>query len=276
MAITAQDVNKLRQMTGAGMMDCKKALQESNGDFDAAIEYLRKKGQKVAAKRADRETTEGYVFTKTNSDNTAVFLLALGCETDFVAKNDDFQKLGSDLIELAASKNISSKDALMAAEFQGNTVENILTDYIVKIGEKIEITDFEIAQGEAVESYVHSNGKVGVVIAFTGANGADVSEVGKDISMQIAAMNPVALDENGVHEDIKEREMEIGRDQARQEGKPENILDKIAEGKLKRFYKDNTLLHQSFVKDPSMTVKQVLENAQKGLTIKEYKRVALG
>ena len=276
MAISAKDVNKLRQMTGAGMMDCKKALVEADGDFDKAIEILRKKGQKVSASRSDREATEGAVFAKTNDDNTEGILVALNCETDFVAKNEEFLTLGQKITDLAFEKNPATKEDLLALELDGSTIGEKITELIGKIGEKIEVSEYARIKGEAVVPYIHAGSKLGVLVALDNVNGADVLEAGRDVGMQIAAMNPVAVDKEGVDASIVEKEMEIGREQARAEGKPENIIDKIAEGKLQKFYKENTLLHQQFVKDSSLSVAKFLDSVSKGLTVKEFKRVSVG
>lgn len=276
MAITAQDVNKLRQLTGAGMMDCKKALTEANGDMDAAIDYLRKKGQKVSAARSDREASEGAVFVKTNQDETSGVVLSLNCETDFVAKNEDFRSLGESIIEVANKSGVSAKEELLDQELNGQKIQDVLTDYIGKIGEKIEIGRFEKVTGEQVVSYIHGANRIGVLVALKGVNGAEVTEVGKDVAMQIAAMRPIAVDKDGVDEATVAREIEIGKEQARAEGKPEEMLEKIASGKLNKFYKDNTLLNQEFVKDPSLTIAKLLDKTQKGLTVTDFKRVAIG
>lgn len=277
MAITAQDVNKLRKETGAGMMDCKKALQEADGDFEAAIDLLRKKGQKISAKRADRSASEGSVFVQTSSDNATGFLIALNCETDFVAKNEDFVNLGAAMIGIAAQNNLGTIADLQAASMEdGRKVEEHLTDLMGKIGEKLEISSLEVVSGDAVIPYVHSNKKLGVLVALTGESSDAAVEVGKDVAMQIAAMNPVAVDKDGVDADLVERERAIGREQALAEGKPENIIDKIAEGKVNKFYKENTLLNQQFVKDSSKTVSQVLKDVSSELTVATFKRVTIG
>ncbi len=276
MAISAQEVNKLRQMTGAGMMDCKKALVEADGDFDKAIEILRKKGQKVSEKRADRETSEGGVFIKTSDDGKLATLIALGCETDFVAKNDGFQELGNEILEVAFSHKPSDIESLKSLKIGDLTINEKIVDMVGKIGEKIEIVAYELVEGEKVIPYIHSNSKLGVLVALSNTNGSDVEDAGKDVAMQIAAMNPVALDKDGVDSTIIERELEIGRDQARQEGKPENIIDKIAEGKLNKFFKDNTLLQQAFVKDNSLTVAKYLDSVKSGLTVSQFKRISIG
>lgn len=276
MAITAQDVNKLRQMTGAGMMDCKKALTEAEGDFDKAVELLRKKGQKVSASRADRETSEGVVFAKTVNDNKKGILIAFTCETDFVAKNDDFIKLGEEIIEAAAKENPSSIDELKSLKSGSLTLSEKITETTGKIGEKLEISSYEVLEGEQVVPYIHLNSKLGVLVALKNGNGTDVSEAGRDVAMQIAAMNPVAVDKEGVDAAIIEKEIEIGKEQARQEGKPEQIIDKIAQGKLQKFFKENTLLNQAFVKDNSVSIQQYLDGINKGLTVSEFKRVVIG
>ncbi|HBH25710.1 MAG TPA: elongation factor Ts [Cytophagales bacterium] len=276
MAITAQEVNKLRKMTGAGMMDCKKALVEADGDFDKAIEILRKKGQKVSEKRQDRETTEGSVFIKTNDDSSKAFLIALGCETDFVAKNEEFTSLGQSILDAAYNESPADVAALKATSLNGLTVEDKLVEFIGKIGEKIHIVAYEVLEGETVVPYIHSNSKLGVLVALKGANGADIDDAGKDVAMQIAAMNPVGVDKDDVDPTVVEKEKQIGREQALAEGKPENIVDKIAEGKLNKFFKDNTLLNQAFVKDNSMTIAKYLDSVQKGLTVSAFKRVSIG
>lgn len=276
MAITAQEVNKLRQMTGAGMMDCKKALTEAEGDFDKAIDILRKKGQKVSASRADRETTEGSVFVKTNADSTEGVLIALNCETDFVGKNEEFLALGNSIVEAAFANNSASKEDLLSVNLDSFTVQEKITEMVGKIGEKIEISEFIRLSGEAVVPYIHAGSKLGVLVALKNVNGTDVIGAGKDVGMQIAAMNPVAVDKDGVDPTIVEKEIEIGKEQALAEGKPENIIDKIAQGKLQKFFKDNTLLNQAFVKDSSMTVAKYLDGINSGLTVTEFKRVSIG
>ncbi len=276
MNITAADVNKLRQMTGAGMMDCKKALTEANGDFDAAVDILRKAGQKVAAKRADNATSEGAVLTNISADGTNGKLVAFACETEPVSKVADFQNLANSLINNAVANNPATIDELLAVSNNGQTIGESIIEFTGKIGEKLVVTAYENITAEKVISYIHSNGKLGVLVAFNNIQGADIEEVGKDIAMQIAAMKPVALDKDGVDATTIEKEIEIGKDQARQEGKPEAMLDKIAIGRLEKFYKESTLLNQQFVKDNGITIRQLLEQTQKGLTISTFKRVALG
>ena len=276
MAISAADVNKLRQMTGAGMMDCKKALTEAGGDFEAAIDILRKAGQKVAAKRADNATNEGVVLVAISADGTNGKLVALACETEPVSKVEDFRNLAQAVLAAAVATDAADKDALLASTLaDGRNAQEAMVELTGKIGEKINVAGYENITADKVVSYVHSNNKIGVLVAFTNVTGTDVAEVGKDIAMQITAMKPVALDKDGVDAATIEREIEIGKDQARQEGKPEAMLEKIATGKLEKFYKENTLLNQQFVKDNSINIKQLLEQTQKGLTISTFKRIAL-
>ncbi len=276
MAITAKEVNQLRKMTGAGMMDCKKALVEAEGDFDKAIEILRKKGQKLSEKRADREAKEGAVFVRSSEDGGEAVLIAFTCETDFVAKNEDFKALGNEIADAAIAGKPADLEALKALSLGEQTVQEKVTELLGKIGEKLEVTVYELLSGEQVVSYIHSTGKLGVLVALTGVNGADVSDAGKDVGMQIAAMNPVALDKDGVDESVIAKEIEIGKEQARQEGKPEAILDKIAQGKLNKFFKENTLLSQAFVKEPKQSISQYLDSVTKGLTVADFKRVNIG
>ncbi|WP_342086468.1 translation elongation factor Ts [Dyadobacter sp. OTU695] len=277
MAITAQDVNKLRQMTGAGMMDCKKALQEADGDFDKAVDILRKQGQKVAAKRADNAVSEGTVLINISEDGTNGKLVALACETEPVSNVEDFKNLAQSILDKAVADNIADKDALLAATLaDGRPVSEHMIELTGKLGEKLEISAYENVSADKVVPYIHSNGKLGVLVAFAGVNGTDVAELGKDVAMQIAAMKPVALDKDGIDAATIEREIEVGKEQARAEGKPEAMLEKIAQGKLQKFYKDSTLLNQEFVKDSSLTIRQLLEKTSKGLTVTTFKRVAIG
>ncbi|WP_299704884.1 translation elongation factor Ts [uncultured Pontibacter sp.] len=277
MAITAQDVNRLRQETGAGMMDCKKALTEANGDFEAAKDILRKQGQKIASKRADNVTSEGLVLTQVSEDGTNGKVVAVACETEPVSKVEDFKNLAKTILETAVSTNASSKEELLAApQADGRSLQDHITDLMGKIGEKIDVVSYESVTAEKVIAYNHSNGKLGVLVGMNNTNGTDVTEVGKDIAMQIAAMKPIALDKDGVDAATIEREIEIGKEQARAEGKPEQMLEKIAQGKLNKFYKESTLLNQEFVKDSSLTISQLLEKTSKGLTVTEFKRVAIG
>jgi elongation factor Ts len=276
MAITAQDVNKLRQMTGAGMMDCKKALTEAEGDFEKAVDILRKKGQKVSASRADRETKEGVVATRVTENGTKGTLLSLTCETDFVAKNEGFVTFANTLIDIAVANGAASKEAVLALQFENISIAEKIIEMTGKIGEKIDISHFEIITAETVVPYIHSNGKLGVLVGLVNTSGTDVEEAGKDVAMQIAAMNPVAVDKDGVDASTIEREIEIGKEQARAEGKPEEMLEKIAMGKLQKFYKESTLLSQQFVKDSSKSIAQYLDGVSKGLTVNAFKRISIG
>lgn len=270
--ITAADVNKLRQITGAGMMDCKKALVEAEGDFEKAVEILRKKGQKVAANRSDRESTEGCAVALVNADNTVGVVITLNCETDFVGKNDGFVALANEMVAKAMDAN--SKEELLASSYNDSmTVAEKLIEQTGVIGEKIEIGSFEKVQGAYVNSYVHS-GKIAVVVALS-SNVAGADEVAKNVAMQAAAMNPIALDESGVDASIIEKEIEIAKDQLRAEGKPEGMLDNIAKGKIQRFYKDNTLVNQEFIKDGSMNVAAYVKTIG-DVTVVDFKRVSLG
>ena len=276
MAITAQEVNKLRQMTGAGMMDCKKALTEAEGDFEKAVDLLRKKGQKVSASRADRETKEGVVVTHVNEDSTEGIILSLTCETDFVAKNDEFGAFANEILNIAVKNNSQSVEDIHAVAYENITVGDKIVEMTGKIGEKIEISHFARVQGESVVNYIHSNGKLGVLVSLKNGKGTEVEDAGKDVAMQIAAMNPVAVDKDGVDASVVEREIEVGKEQARAEGKPEEMLEKSALGKLNKFYKENTLLSQAFVKDNSLTIAQYLDKVSKGLTVTEFKRISIG
>ena len=273
--ITAADVNKLRQQTGAGMMDCKKALTEANGDFEAAIDYLRKKGAKVAASRQDRESNEGVVIAKTTADGKRGVIVEFNCETDFVAKNADFVAFASSIADLAIDKNPASLDDLLQLELNGEKLADTIISQIGKIGEKVGVSKFESVTGDKVIAYIHGNYRLGVLVALN-SNPSSADEVGKDVAMQIAAMNPVAIDKDDVDSKTIERELEIAKDVIRAEGKPEEMVEKIAAGKLNKFYKDSTLLNQEFVKDSTKTVAQFLNDVEKGLTVTAFKRVQLG
>lgn len=273
--ISASDVNKLRQQTGAGMMDCKKALIESNGDFEAAVDYLRKKGAKVAASRQDRESNEGVVIAKTTADGKRGVIVEVNCETDFVAKNADFVAFASAIADLAVEKNPASVEELTALELNGVKIADQILDQTGKIGEKIGINRYEVITGEKVIAYIHGNYRLGVLVGLS-ADAAGAEEAGKDVAMQIAAMNPVALDKGDVDARTIERELDIAKEQIRAEGKPEEMVEKIAQGKLNKFYKDSTLLNQEFVKDSSKTVAQFLNGVAKDLTVTAFKRVQLG
>ncbi len=275
MNITASAVNELRKATGAGMMECKKALQESNGDMDAAVDILRKKGAAKAAKRADREAAEGLAIAMASSDNTTGIVVEVNCETDFVAKNDDFISFAKEIANFALENTPASLEELIALEMNGKPLSEVLIDKTARIGEKVEISNYEILKSDGVAAYNHANYRIGVLVALTQSD-EDSLNAGRDVAMQIAAMNPIAVDETSVSEEIKAKELEIGREQARAEGKPEQILDKIAQGKLQRFYKDNTLVHQAFVKDSSKTVGQFLKDTNANLAVKSFARVQLG
>src|SRR5471030_2012302 len=277
--ISAADVNKLRQQTGAGMMDCKKALTETNGDFEAAIDFLRKKGAKVAASRQDRESNEGVVIARTSADFKSGVIIELNCETDFVAKNAEFVAFANAIANIAVENKPASIEALYDLEIDVENTRVKIGDAIIdktgKIGEKIGVSKYEVVDGEKVIAYIHGNFRLGVLVALS-ADAAGADEAGKDVSMQIAAMNPVAIDKDGVDATTVQRELEIAKEQIRAEGKPEEMVEKIAAGKLNKFYKDSTLLNQEFVKDSSKTVAQFLNGVEKGLTVTAFKRVALG
>lgn len=270
--ITAADVSKLRKTTGAGMMDCKKALQESNGDFDKAIEIIRKKGQAVANKRADRETSEGAVLSGISNDFTCGALITLNCETDFVAKNEDFIKFAQEILKTAIENNPVDLDALKELNIGDKSIADLIVEQIGIIGEKIELAYFEKIEAAQVVSYIHPGNKLATLVGF---NKTTTKQVAKDVAMQVAAMNPIAIDKSDVPADVIEKEKEIGREQALREGKPENIVDRIAEGKLAKFFKDSTLLNQDFTKDSKITVGQYLKNSDKELTVIDFKRYSL-
>jgi elongation factor Ts len=273
MAITAADVNKLRQMTGAGMMDCKKALTEADGDFDKAIEIIRKSGQAVANKRADRETTEGCVLAKVSADGKYGALVALCCETDFVAKNDSFVKLTTSILDAVLTHKPASKEALLQLPLADGTVNEVVTAQVGVIGEKLEIGAYEFLSAESMVAYIHPGNKLATLVGLN-QEGVD-AQVGKDVAMQVAAMAPVALNADEVPQSVIEKELEIARDLARNEGKPENMLDKIAQGRLTKFFKESTLLEQDFIKDNKKSIKAYLDSVSKGLTVTGFKRFTL-
>jgi elongation factor Ts len=273
--ISASDVNKLRQQTGAGMMDCKKALIEANGDFEAAIDYLRKKGAKVAASRQDRDSNEGVVISKTTDDGKTGVVIELNCETDFVAKNADFIAFAENIAEAAVTHVPASLEALKQLEINGVKIADLLLDQTGKIGEKIDVSKYEIVEAEKVVAYIHGNYRLGVLVGLSHAI-EHAEEVGKDVAMQIAAMNPIAIDKGDLDARTIERELEIAKEQIRAEGKPEEMVEKIAQGKLNKFYKESTLLNQEFVKDSSKNIAQFLDSVSKGLTVTVFKRVQLG
>jgi elongation factor Ts len=275
MNITAADVNKLRTITGAGMMDCKKALVEANGDFDAAIDLLRKKGQKVAANRSDRDATEGVVLAKATADNTRGTMLVLNCETDFVAKNEAFVAVANTILDIAIAHNPATLDELKALPFadSGMSINEKITEEIGKIGEKLDLSYFGTVNAGMVYCYNHPGNKLASVVGFNKETSADVA---KDVAMQAAAMAPVALDENSVSEEIKQKELEVGKEQAINEGKPAEMAEKIAMGRLGKFMKENTLLNQEFIKDSKMNVSQYMKSVDKDLTATGFIRFALG
>jgi elongation factor Ts len=263
-------------MTGAGMMDCKKALTEANGDFDAAVDYLRKKGAKVSAARADRDAKEGAIIAKTSGDKKLGVIIQLSCETDFVAKNEDFVKFANAIADLALANKPADADALKALPFEGVTLGDKIIDQVGKIGEKIDVVRYELMEGDNIVAYIHGANRLGVLVALSTAPSEANFMAGKDVAMQVAALNPVAVDKDGVDASVVAREIEIGKEQARAEGKPEAMLEKIAEGKLGKFFRESTLMNQEFVKDSSKTIAQMLDGVEKGLVVKAFKRVALG
>lgn len=271
--ITAAEVNQLRKTTGAGMMDCKKALVESEGDFDKAIEILRKKGQKVAAKRADRDSSEGAAIAKVNADANAGVIISLNCETDFVAKNESFVALANAMAELAL--NCGSKEELLSASIDGMSVQDKLVEHTGVIGEKIEIGGFARVESAFVGSYIHAGNKIATLVGLS-KNVEGAQECAKNVAMQAAAMNPIALNEDGVDQSTIDKEIEIAKDQLRAEGKPEAMLDNIAKGKIKRFFKDNTLVNQDYIKDSKVSVANYVKSIDAELTVVDFKRVALG
>jgi elongation factor Ts len=275
MAITASQVNELRKATGAGMMDCKKALQENDGDMQAAIDYLRKKGQKISDKRSDRESNEGVVIALTSDDNSKGVVVELNCETDFVAKNADFVALAEKFANVAMSNFPADKEALLACELDGSTIKDVLLDNMAKIGEKIEIGNYATLEAENVVSYIHAGNKIGVLVGLT-VGGDDASNAGKDAAMQIAAMNPMAVNKDGIAQEAIDRELEIAKEQILAEGKPEHMVEKIAQGKLGKFFKENTLLSQAFVKDSSMSVEKMLKSVDSNLTVTAFRRLGIG
>ncbi|MBL7894085.1 MAG: elongation factor Ts [Bacteroidia bacterium] len=273
MAITAADVNKLRQQTGAGMMDCKKALEESNGDFEQAVDFLRKKGAKVAANRQDRDAKEGVVLAKVNGTGKQGVLVSVNCETDFVAKNADFIAFAETVTQIALDKAPANADALKALPFDNNiTIGDKFMEQVGKIGEKIDIGYYSTITAEKVVAYNHPGNRLAVVVGF---NQNIDDEAAKNVAMQTAAMAPVAVDKNDVDTATLERELEIARETTRQEGKPEDMVEKIAQGKLNKFYKESTLLNQEYIKDNKMTIRQYLQSLNKDLTVTSFKRFSL-
>jgi elongation factor Ts len=272
-AINAADVAKLRRVTLAGMMDCKKALEESEGNFDKAIEIIRKKGQAVANKRADKEASEGVVLAKVSGDGKTGTMIVLNSETDFVAKNADFLALANKILDLAVKNKPANLDGLKSLPMDGGNVGEKVIEYVGIIGEKLDLSYYEKIDAAHVQAYIHPGNRLATLVGFT-KPGVDV-QVYKDIAMQVAAMNPVAIDKDFVSDAVIAQEIEIGKEQARRDGKPEEMLDKIAQGKLSKFFKENTLLNQDFVKDNKITIKQYLQSVNKELTVTEFKRFTL-
>ncbi len=272
LTITAADVNRLRTQTGAGMMDCKKALTEANGDFEAAVDYLRKKGQKVAANRGDRDAKEGYTIAKVTADAKSGIIFSLNCETDFVAINADFIKFANEIADSAVAHKFETAEALLDSTLGAAKVSDLILDNVAKIGEKIEIGQYSTIASEQVFAYNHPGNRIASIVSFS--KNVDV-QVGKDVAMQIAAMAPIALDKDSVDTKTIEREMEIAKDVVRAEGKPEDMVEKIAQGKLAKFFKESTLNNQEFIKDSKLTVAQYVVQAGAGAVITGFKRVAL-
>lgn len=270
--ITAADINKLRQQTGAGMMDCRKALVESNGDFEEAIDYLRKKGQKVAALRGDREAKEGVIIAKTTADNKVGMVLNVSCETDFVSKNADYVAFAQSIMEAALANDVKNVEELNQVKIDGETIADKLHDQVAKIGEKISVSKFERIDAPYVAAYIHGANRMGVLVGLNKEN----EEAGKDVAMQIAAMDPLAIDQSGISEEVVAREKNIAIEQIKAEGKPAEMAEKIAVGKLNKYFKDNTLLAQAYVKDGNQSVGDFLKSLDADLKVIEFKRVALG
>jgi elongation factor Ts len=274
-AISASDVNKLRQMTGAGMMDCKKALTEAGGDFEAAIDFLRKKGQKVAGNRADRDANEGVALAKVNADSTRAVLVVLNCETDFVAKNQDFIDFTTKITDIALNQNPADLEALNAIQIDGLPISDRIIEQVGKIGEKLELR-YDQLNAPFVVAYNHPGNRLATIVGFNKAGVSNIETIGKDVAMQAAAMAPVALDKDDVDSRTIERELDVAREQIRAEGKPEEMVEKIAAGKLNKFYKDMTLLNQEFIKDNKLTVRQYVSSTDKELAVTGFKRQAIG
>lgn len=270
--ITAADINKLRQQTGAGMMDCRKALVESNGDFEAAIDYLRKKGQKVAALRGDREAKEGVVIAKTTADHKTGFIINVSCETDFVSKNAEYIAFAQSIMDAAIENDVNSIEALNAVKIGNETIADKFNEQVAKIGEKISVSKFERVEAPYVAAYIHGSYRMGVLVGLN----KDNEEAGKDVAMQIAAMNPIAIDQSAVPVETIERERNIAIEQVKAEGKPAEMAEKIAAGKINKFFKESTLLAQAFVKDGNKSVGDFLKDLDPELKVTEFKRVALG
>jgi elongation factor Ts len=275
MNITAAEVNKLRKQTGAGMMDCKKALVEANGDFEQAVDYLRKKGQKVAANRSDRDAAEGVVLAKTSQDGKLGAIIVLNCETDFVAKNADFTQFAENILDIAVTHKPTTIDELKSLKYNGSglTIGEKITEQTGVIGEKIDLSGYETIQADTVVSYIHPGNKLASVVGLN--KEGDFASVGRDVAMQVAAMAPVALDKDSVAKEVIDREVEVGKEQAIQEGKPADMAEKIALGRLNKFFQENTLLNQSFIKDNKKSIKQYLGETEKDLSVTSFLRYSL-
>lgn len=275
MAITAADVNKLRQQTGAGMMDCKNALVESNGDFEAAVDVLRKKGQKVAAKRGENEAKEGLVFAEVTDGGKTGIVLKLNCETDFVAKNDNFRNFVDSLLKLAIANKPATADELRGLKYDDKlTIDEKITEQVGVIGEKLDLSGYELLTADKVVAYNHPGNQLATLVALN--KGSEVAEeAGKQVAMQVAAMNPMALNKDGIDDHTIARELEVGKELAIQEGKPADMAEKIAHGRLNKFFKENTLLSQEFIRDNKLTVEEFLNSTENGLTVVDFKRLAM-
>ena len=274
MSITVAEINALRQQTGAGMMDCKKALTEANGDMDEAIDFLRKKGQKVAELRAGRESNEGVALAITSEDKTSGIIISLSCETDFVAKNEAFVDFAKSIADIALT--VDSIEELNESKFGDLTVAERVTEQIGKVGEKLELKNFKKLSGGMVVPYIHANNKIAVLVQLNKEGDDTFESAAKDVAMQVAAMNPLALNKEGIDQATVDREMSVAKEQALAEGKPENIVEKIAMGRLNKFYKENTLLNQAFVKNDKLTIQKMLEGVDKDLSVSAFERVSLG
>ena len=273
MAITASDVNKLRQQTGAGMMDCKNALVEANGDFEAAVDILRKKGQKIAAKRGDNDAKEGVIIAQASADGKSGVILTLNCETDFVAKNDGYVAMVQSLVDIALDKLPATVEELKALPYDARlSVEEKITEQVGVVGEKLDLSGYAVINGNFVVAYNHPGNQLATLVGLSAGTAADIAEAGRQVAMQVAAMNPIAIDKDGVDARTIEREIEVGKDLAIQEGKPAEMAEKIALGRLNKFFQENTLLSQAFVRDNKMTVEQFLNSTEKDLTVTDFKR----
>ncbi len=276
MAITASDVNKLRQQTGAGMMDCKNALVEANGDFEAAVDILRKKGQKIAAKRGDNDAKEGVIIAQASADGKSGVILTLNCETDFVAKNDGYVAMVQSLVDIALDKLPATVEELKALPYDARlSVEEKITEQVGVVGEKLDLSSYAVINGNFVVAYNHPGNQLATLVGLSAGTAADIAEAGRQVAMQVAAMNPIAIDKDGVDARTIEREIEVGKDLAIQEGKPAEMAEKIALGRLNKFFQENTLLSQAFVRDNKMTVEQFLNSTEKDLTVTDFKRFSL-